>query len=105
MVTILEILTAIVAVGIYGTVEKPRHPIWRNTLRTIAFSGSIFVSYHMFRFNEWPDVHMTVSVAWAFGLFIVFSAEYDCGRPWLSLAAAIAGILLFLQVLKMEGVI
>jgi hypothetical protein len=38
MAEILEFTLAFVAIAIYGTAEKPRHPIWRNSIRTVAFA-------------------------------------------------------------------
>jgi len=39
MAEIPELILAFVAVAIYGTEEKPKHPLWRHSVRTVAFSG------------------------------------------------------------------
>ncbi|MEM7056252.1 MAG: hypothetical protein AAF557_01560 [Pseudomonadota bacterium] len=101
---ILELVSLFVADGVYGTQERPRHPIWRNALRVFVFSGALVAAWHLFTFNTWPNIHIVFSVIWGLAFLTVFSAEYYLGRPWLSLAAGVAGIILLLLGLRAEGV-
>jgi hypothetical protein len=41
MAEILELIVTLLATWIYGTDDKPKHPIWRNSVRIVAFSGVI----------------------------------------------------------------
>ena len=102
MDSILEFIAAIVAVGIYGTEDKPRHPVWRILLRIVAFGGGGFALANIL-LPLGVDVPIVISVLWGFSLLIVLSAEHHFGRAWLSFAAMGTGILVLGALLWAEG--
>jgi predicted membrane protein len=105
MEAIVELIAGIVAVGIYGAEDRPRRPFWRNSLRVMVFSGVFFAVAKYQSLFKGIEVPLALTIIWALGLFIVFSAEYYIGRPWLSFSAGVSGILLFGLALRSEGVI
>ena len=92
MDSILEFIAALVAVGIYGTEDKPRHPVWRNLLRVFVFGGGAFALANIL-LPLGIAVPIALSVVWGFSLVIVLSAEHYFGETWLSLAAMGTGAL------------
>lgn len=90
MVEILELVVTFLAMWIYGTEDNPKHPFWRNSVRTVAFSG-IFVStagfLEFFGSFEFPFL---ITLIWGFCSLIVISAEYYVGSKKICLVAFIA---------------
>ncbi len=89
MADILELVVTFLAIWIYGTEDNPRHPFWRNSVRTVAFSGA-FIStagfLSLFGSFKFPFVITTI---WVFCSLIVITAEYHAGSKKLCLAAYI----------------
>ena len=90
MVEILELIVSFLAVWIYGTDDKPRHPIWRNSVRTIAFAGTLVSSASFLGFLGAIQFPLILTLAWALCSLIVISAEYYVGSKRVCLAAFIA---------------
>ena len=89
MAEILEFILAFVAVAVYGTEEKPRHPIWRNGVRVVAFAGVLVstASYlNMFGNFDFP---LFIVLIWGICSLLVISAEYYVGSKKVCLAAFI----------------
>ena len=89
MADIIELILTFVAVTIYGTEEKPRHPIWRNSVRTVAFGG-VLISIASF-LNLLGDLKFPIVVVliWVICSLLVISAEYYVGSKKVCLAASI----------------
>lgn len=89
MTEILEVIIGLLAIWIYGSEDRPRHPIWRNSVRTIAFSG-LLVSTASF-LGKLGSVRfpLPLIVIWAVCSLVVIMAEYDLGSKKLCLAAFI----------------
>ena len=103
MAEILEFILAFVAMAIYGTEEKPRHPIWRNSVRTIAFAGvlvSIASFLNIFGAFEFP---LVIVLIWAICSLLVISAEYYVGSKKVCLAAFIVYPIWLAVVLLIEN--
>lgn len=87
MEDILELVTAIVAASIYGTEDKPRHPFWRNSVRTIAFAGAFVSAASLLNMLGGFEVPLFITLIWAFCSLIVITAEYDAGSKKVGVAA------------------
>jgi len=103
MAEILELILAFVAVAIYGTEEKPKHPIWKNSVRTVAFTGvlvSIASFLNVFGSFEFP---LFIALIWAICSLLVISAEYYVGSKKVCLAAFIVFPIWLVIVLLVEN--
>ncbi len=87
MVEILELIIAALGWLIYGSEEKPKHPIWRNTVRVIAFAGAAVLVAVMLDLAGNIQVPLIVSAFWFVCFMIVFSAEYYIGSVIIAYAA------------------
>jgi hypothetical protein len=85
----------VLAVGIYGTPQKPRHPVFRNTVRLIAFGGSAILLAELIGLVS--DIHKPMAVIFVWGVcgLIVILAEYDLGSPKIAIVALMVVALLF----------
>ncbi len=101
MAELLELASALFAVAIYGTEERPRHWSLRCGLRLVVFAGAVYaLLYLAFDFLVWP-VPLFIQGLWGFALITVAMAEYYVGSKKLSLGAwAIAACLLALGLPK-----
>lgn len=90
MAEILELVVAFFAAWIYGTEDKPKHPIWRNSVRTIAFSGILVSTVGFLGFLGSFEFPIGIVLLWVFCSLIVISAEYYMGSKRICLAAFIA---------------
>ncbi len=98
METVLELIIQYLGLAIYGTEEKPRHPIWRNIVRLIAFSGAAFSILHMLDMTGSTSVPLVISALWLVTFMIVLSTEYYFGPKKLAYAI-IAVFLIWISVL------
>ncbi len=90
MAELLELILSYFAIWIYGTEDRPKHPVWRNSIRTVAFSGilvSVAGFLGMLGSFEFPFI---IILIWAFCSLIVITAEYNVGSRKVCLAAFIA---------------
>ena len=74
---------------IYGTEDRPRHPFWRNALRTVAFGGAPIALLVIF--GVLAPLLLAFSIMWTCSLLIVLMAEYEIGKPIYRLFAGITG--------------
>ena len=95
---ILELAIQYIGWSIYGSKEKPRHPIWRNTVRTVAFCGAAFSVVHMVGMTGGISIPMAISALWFVTFLIVLSTEYYFGKRNLAYAI-IAAFLIWISVL------
>jgi hypothetical protein len=89
MVEILELVLTFVTVWIYGTDDKPRHPIWRNSVRIVAFTGAFVSAASLLSILGNFEVPRVATLIWALCSLIVISAEYYVGSKKVFLAAVI----------------
>ena len=94
MEAVLEIVLNVLAVGIYGTPEKPRHPVFRNTVRLIAFGGSVIMLAEFVGLVSNIQKPMAAMSVWLVCGVIVLLAEYDLGSPRIAIAAISVSALL-----------
>jgi hypothetical protein len=87
MVELFELIIAALGWLIYGSEEKPKHPIWRNTVRVIAFSGAAVFVAVMLGLAGNIQVPLIVSAFWFVCFMIVFSVEYYIGSVVIAYAA------------------
>ena len=96
----LEFVLAIISHIIYGTEDKPRHPIWRNTVRVIAFSGTIIAAASLLNFLGNIVVPFPIIMIWILCSLIVVSAEYYAGSKKIVLIAlGVFAVLLALAII------
>jgi peptidoglycan/LPS O-acetylase OafA/YrhL len=94
VVAAVELISVAFAAAIYGTPARPRHPIYRNSLRTFVFVGGILLLLWMVVPNE-LTIPFLVAGVWAFCGLTVCCAEYDFGSPKIAIASwSMAAILL-----------
>jgi hypothetical protein len=84
---ILEFVLGMISHIIYGTEDKPRHPIWRNTVRVIAFSGAFISAASLLKFLGNFVVPFPIIMIWLLCSVIVISAEYYAGSKKVGLMA------------------
>ena len=90
MEDILELIVSFLAAWIYGTDDNPKHPIWRNSVRTIAFTGILVSSAKFLGFLGAIQFPLILTLVWALCSLIVITAEYYVGSKRVFLAAFIA---------------
>ena len=99
MESVLEFAAAFVAIWIYGTKDNPRHPVWRNTVRIVAFSGAFFCLGFLLNLFGGFDFPVIVILVWLFCSVIVISAEYYVGsKPVCYVALLVFAALIALAV-------
>ena len=94
MADVFEFLVGIFAVFIYGTKNRPKHALWRNTLRIVAFGGSLVAALILSNILGEIDIPNWLILVWFFCLITVMCAEYYVGKPSLSLVTFIIGVCL-----------
>ncbi|NSX56518.1 hypothetical protein [Parasulfitobacter algicola] len=89
MDTLLELVIGFTAIAIYGTEGKPRHPIWRNSLRTVVFAGFVIAFVDL----QFPTLSLEIPIAiellWLFGFVTVLLAEFYVGSIYIALATCL----------------
>lgn len=90
MADILEFISFILANWIYGKDDRPRHPVWRNSVRAIAFAGVVVSSAYLLGFLGARQIPEILTLAWGLCSVIVISAEYYLGSKRVCVAALIA---------------
>ncbi len=96
MAEILELVCSFVAIFIYGSESRPRHPIWRNSFRIIAFGGSISILVNLLTTWSFPDFASPLILPWLLCSIVVLLGEYYVGSKRLGVAASIVALLLIL---------
>lgn len=96
---VLEFLVGLFATFVYGTKDRPKHPVWRNTLRTFVFGGSVVAVLNQLGIAGEFDVPVWLIAVWLFCFVTVMLAEYYVGKPWLSLVTLIIGVCLLVWVI------
>jgi len=94
MVEALELITAVLAVLVYGTDNRPRPWGIAAVDRLIAFTGAAVAALTMFHVIA-PDPPGIAIAAWALCGFVVLTGEYQLGRPAYAIAAWQSGLGLF----------
>ena len=89
MVEILELVLAFVAVAIYGTEERPRHPLWKNSVRTVAFGGALISSASFLNLLGGFVFPLVVGVIWGICSLLLLMGEYYFGSKKIWLAAVL----------------
>ena len=94
MSEVLNIVVGFLALFIYGTEERPRHPAIRNTVRVIAFGGAVFVIAS--GLNVLPDVNFDLGLVtgWIVSFLIVLAGEYELGSKRIAYAIFFTGFIL-----------
>ncbi|MEM7636348.1 MAG: hypothetical protein AAF299_17410 [Pseudomonadota bacterium] len=92
MADVLEFLVGLFATFVYGTKGRPKHPIWRNTLRTFVFGGCLIAVLNLLGVPGAFEVPIWLIAVWLFCFVTVMLAEYYVGKPWLSLVTLITGV-------------
>ena len=95
MEAILELLIGALGFAIYGTPERPRHPLLRNTVRLFAFGGTAIAIAFLFGLMGEAKFPLFATFVWLLCSLIVIYAEYYLGNPTIARAAAMAFVLLF----------
>ena len=90
VVEFLDLILAYLAVWVYGTEDRPRHPVWRNSIRIVAFSGLLVSAAWYGGVLGSVEFPYVVILIWAICSLIVLVAEYDLGSKKVCLAAFIA---------------
>lgn len=94
---ILELIVGLFAILIYGTVDRPKHPFWRNTLRGFAFAGALVLAVRLIFPSSNISTPSFLNALWGLSFLTVLLAEYDFGNrklavvSWIS-AAALLGL-------------
>ncbi|PIB25651.1 hypothetical protein BFP76_00515 [Amylibacter kogurei] len=93
---IAEIIVTFLGWTIYGSEENPRHPFWRNSVRTVAFLGA-FISIASF-LNILGDFEFPRVVVgfWAVCSLMVILVEYYIGSKKVCLAAFVVCAIWFI---------
>ncbi len=99
MAEILELIVVFLASIIYGSEGSPRHPIWRNLIRFIAFSGAVVSVFSLLGLLGKYDFPIVVVAVWSICSLIIISAEYYVGSKKVAFAALTASAVWFLVVL------
>ena len=102
MVEVLELIIDALGWLIYGSEEKPKHPVWRNTVRVIAFSGAAVFVAAMLNLTGNIEVPLIVSGLWFLCFMIVFSAEYYIGSVKVAYAAIATFAILVLVIFSTQ---
>ncbi|MFD1158167.1 hypothetical protein [Roseovarius aestuarii] len=103
MAEALELIFSFVAIGIYGSEERPRHPVWRNSIRIVAFAGAAIV--YAILLAEWdlPDIASFLILPWLACSCVVLLGEYYLGSKKLGVVAIIIMLLLLVvSIVQME---
>jgi hypothetical protein len=102
MVEIIELFIAAVSFAIYGTDERPRHPFWRNAVRTVAFTGAIIFLASLL---GWLNIifPMALTLFWCLCGLIVLCAEYEIGSKNVAYAALGTFAILLITLLTKAG--
>lgn len=79
MDVVLEFVILFLSWSIYGSEERPKHSIWRNIVRVIAFSGAVVFTATMLDLMAAVEFPLILSALWAICFLIVLSAEYYIG--------------------------
>lgn len=96
---VLEFIVTLLAITIYGTEERPRSPIWRNTVRVIAFGGALLSGLGLLGLMPVIDYPIAAMVLWIVCGLIVLVGEYEAGSKWVAIAAIVAVVILILLAL------
>lgn len=96
MEAILELIFALLAITIYGTEERPRSPIWRNTVRIIAFGGALLSGLGLLGLIPVIDYPIAAMVLWIVCGLIVLVGEYEVGSKRVTIAAVVTLVILIL---------
>ncbi|NSX56145.1 hypothetical protein [Parasulfitobacter algicola] len=95
MTEILELIIGRIVVCIYGTEKNPRHPIWRNITRTIAFGGAAVAMINILYFSAEIEIPTAIIVVWMLCFLTVFTAELYVGSYIMLATSCVFGLLLF----------
>jgi len=88
---ILEAIVTISAALVYGTEERPRPAILRNTVRVVGFGGAALALATLIGILQLPPILAFATPVWVLCLLIVLMAEHVIGRTVLSFAALFSG--------------
>jgi hypothetical protein len=82
----LEVIIGIFAAAVYGRPDRPRHRIFRYTVRAVALGGGIFLFFWMVIPSDFAIPVLAAGI-WAFcGMTVIF-AEWEFGRPRIAIAS------------------
>ena len=88
---VLEGIIALVGVLIYGTEDRPRPAILRNTVRIVGFVGAAVAVASLVGAVALPPVFALAAPVWILCLLIVLMVEHELGRTMYAFAAFFAG--------------
>ena len=94
MDVVLEMIATFLAFAIYGTDAKPRHPVWRNAVRMIAFGGAAIAIASLLSLLGNVEIPTIAVVIWGLCSVIVLLAEYELGSRRVAFASLFALVLL-----------
>ena len=84
---ILEGIVTIAAALVYGTEERPRPAILRNTVRVVGFGGAALALATLIGILQLPPILAFATPVWVLCLLIVLMVEHVIDRTVLSFAA------------------
>ena len=90
----VEFVVMILGAGLYGTEARPRHPVWKNTLRVVAFGGGALAIASMLSLLGDTRFPVLAILFWLACSLIVLVAEYELGSRRIAFAGYGMAILL-----------
>ncbi|MCO4825049.1 MAG: hypothetical protein KC451_09370 [Amylibacter sp.] len=95
MAEMLELIVTFIASLIYGPKSEPKHPIWRNSVRVIAFGGTFVAIAAVLGLLGGVSIPLGLTILWAICALIVISGEFYLGSEKLGIAALLFAALYF----------
>ncbi len=95
MADILEFIVTFIALLIYGPKSEPKHPIWRNSVRAVAFGGTAVAIAAVLGLLGGLSIPLGFIILWAICALIVITGEFYLGSEKLGIAALLFAALYF----------
>jgi multisubunit Na+/H+ antiporter MnhB subunit len=103
---IVEVIATILSILIYGTEEKPRHPIWRFLLLSYTFVGFMVMAAGFLGFVDEDDIPRVLIFIWALSCVVALLGEFEFGSKKIALVfLSIGAVSIGLAFLKLFEVI
>jgi uncharacterized membrane protein HdeD (DUF308 family) len=92
---IAEVIAGLFCALIYGSEEKPRHPIWRYLLLGYTFSGFVLIVLGFLGFVSEDDIPNALIGIWFFVCVIALNGEYTLRSEKNAMIILVIGVILF----------
>lgn len=99
---IAEVIAGLFCVLIYGSEERPRHPIWRYLLLGYTFSGFVLIALGFVGFVSEDDIPRALIGIWLFACVIALNGEYTFRSEKNAKIILAIGVILFVWGLLLE---